>query len=158
MLGDLYSSPIVWGYLGLKKALIEWVFLLFLIPFIFYFFCIVPCRSHCQVLKLLPRRSSFVGKPVSDTVWFLLSSDFYPWSDGRDGSTVVPALAAALLQPCPAMPPHCCSALGCSFHLPRDSCAELVEAEVILQTGATERLDVLVKVFPTLHSPCPSIK
>ena len=153
MLGELYSNPIGWGVLGLKRALIVWAFLLFFIPFNSYFCCVVPCRSHHQVPNLSPCRRSFAGKPVSDTVWFLLSSDLYPWSDGRDGSTAVPVLAVALLQPCPAMPAHCCSAVGCSFHLSGDGSAELVETKAFLQTGATESLDVSLEGFPMLHLP-----
>lgn len=141
------------GYFGSAKALIMWAFLFFFIPLIFYFCCVVPCISHLQVLNLSRCRRIFVGKPVSDTVWFLPSSDLYPWSDGRDGRTAVPVSAAALLQSCPAMLAHRCFAVDCSFHLPGDGSAELVETELFLQSGATESLDVLLKGFPVLHPP-----
>lgn len=100
--------------------------------------------------------SSFLMEDLHRTagVWHgLVPTDLYPWGDGRDGSTVVSVLAAAVLRPCPAMPVYSCFAMSCSFHLPGYGCAELVEAKVFLQTGTTESLDVLLEGFLMLHQP-----
>lgn len=150
---EICTAVLLVGVFWVCKALIMWAFLFFFIPLIFYFCCVVPCISHLQVLNLSCCQRNFIGKPVSDTVCFLPSSDLYPWSDGRDGRTAVPVSAAALLQPCLAMLAHRCFAVGCSFHLPGDGSAELVKTELFLQSGAMESLDVLLKGFPVLHPP-----